>query len=348
MTRPVLLLALMVLLSGVVDNAQAQRSRKKQDKQLATVQGVIKNDARKKFRVSYDEIKTSLRKIVIPKKPPYPPGWDTMNEEDRKEWLSKFFESDVGKRFLKQQEKTLNEAASFEVKYNDKGDFIVYDVPPGEYGLQGRIDKDIDGITYGFEVFARIKVLTDVDQIKLQPIPVTITPFFKQGQLAPPIKIKSHKGEELNFDLGPYKDHFIFLNFMNSKDPPSFQTQVQEMYKNLGKSHKVRLINIVVDEDKDKAIKFIVGRKLTGGSFGFTKGWENRTVDDYGVRSTPSGWLISPDAERKIVISQHEFFRLARVKPSVTAIIKDRIDGKDTPTLATPPEEGEGEEEKEE
>ena len=220
-------------------------------------------------------------------------------------------------------------------------------MPPGEYGLQGRIDTEIDGITYGFEVFARIKVLPDVDQIKLEPIPVTITPFFKQGQPAPKISIKSHKGEKLHFDLGPYKDHYIFLNFMNSKDPPSFQTQVQDMYKNLGKSHKVKLINIVVDEKKDEAIKWIIKKKLTGGSFGFTSGWENRTVDDYGVRSTPSGWLISPDAERKIVISQHEFFRLARVKPSVTSIIKDRIEGKDTPTRATPPEEGEEEEEEE-
>lgn len=347
-SRLVFPLILGLLFANVAQNAHAQR-KKKAEKQLAAIQGVIKNDSRKKFRVSYDEIKTSLRQIVVPKQPPVPRGWKTMNEADRKQWLTKFLESDKGKRFVKDREKTLNEAATFEVKYNDKGDFVVYDVPPGDYGLQGRIDKDIDGVTYGFEVFARIKVLDDVDQIKLEPIPVTITPFFKQGQPAPPINLKSLNGEKLNFDLKAYAGHYIFLNFMNTGDlTPDFQNQVQNMYKTIGKSHKVKLITIVLDDiekdaDKKKTIKWLVDKKFTSGSFAFTNGWDSKVVEDYGIRSTPSGWLIAPGADRKVIISQHEFFRLARVKPSVTAIVQDRIDGKDTPTLADPKEEAQSE-----
>jgi len=159
--------------------------------------------------------------------------------------------------------------------------------PPGEYGLQGRFDKEIEGITYGFEVFARIKVLGDVDQLKLEPVPVTITPLFEQGQP----------------------------------------------------------VSIVLDEDRKKAIKWLIDKEFKQGSYGFPKeGWEDKTVDAYGVRSTPSGWLISNDSERKILISQHEFFKLARVKSSITEIVRDRIDGKDTPTPAKEPE-SEGEKE---
>jgi hypothetical protein len=344
MLRVVFPLVLAFVFANVVQTSQAQSPRKAQKQQLATVQGVIKNDSRKKFRVSYDEIKTALRKIIIPKDPPFPANWKSMDEAGRKGWLTKFLQSERGKRFVKNREKTLNEAPSFEVKYNDKGNFVVYDVPPGDYGLQGRIDKEIEGVNYGFEVFARIKVLEDVDQIKLEPIPVTITPFFKQGQFAPPINLKSLSGESLNFDLAAYKDHFIFLNFMNTSDlTPGFQQQVQAMYKALGKSHKVKLITIVMDDitkdsAKKKTINWLKSKKITSGSFAFTNGWDDSAIEDYGVRSTPSGWLISPDAERKIVISQHEFFRLARMKPTITAIIKDRIDGKDTPTLATPEE----------
>jgi hypothetical protein len=329
-----------IALSLMCFGNQANAQRKKKEKRFATVQGVIKNDSRKAFRVKYDEIKTSLRKVVIPKSPPFPKNWDKATEDQRKEWLGKFYQSERGKKFLKDQEKVLNDAPTFDVKYNDDGDFIVYDVTPGDYGLQGRIDKEIDGITYGFEVFARIKVLDDVDQIKLQPIPVTITPLFKQGQPAPEISLKTSKGDDLNFNLKAYKDHYIFLNFMNSGDrTPGYQKQVQEMYKALGKSHKVKLISVVLDKDQTKAIKWLIKKKFTEGSYGFTKGWDHETIEAYGVRSTPSGWLISKDADRKIMMTQHEFFQLARLKESVTAIVRDRIDGKDTPTLATPPEE---------
>lgn len=317
---------------------QAQAQRKKSKKQYATVEGVIKNDARKAFRVSYDEIKTSLRKVVVPPTPPFPRQWKTMNEEDRKGWLTKFYESDRGKRFLKEQERILSDAPTFEVKYNKKGNFIVYDVPPGDYGLQGRVDKDIDGVTYGFEVFAKIKVLGDVDQLKLEPVPVTITPLFKQGQAAPPISIPTIKGNKLTFDLEAYKGHYIFLNFLNSTDlTPGYQQQVQDMYKALNKTHKVKLVSVVLDKDSTKAIKWLIKKKFKQGSFGFPpKSWDDKTVNAYGVRSTPSGWLISNDEDRKIMISQHEFFRLASVKSSITKIVSDRIEGKDTPTLAKP------------
>lgn len=326
-----------LLLSGFSGEAIAQRKPK--TKQLATVQGVIKNDSRKAFRVSYDEIKTSLRKVVIPKDPPVPSTWKDMKQDQQRKWLADFYKSDRGKRFLKEREKMLNEAVSFDVKYNDDGDFTVYDVPPGDYGIQGRIDKEIDGITYGFEVFARIKVLDDVDQVKLKPIPVTITPLFKQGQAAPPMKVLTSKGKELNFDLPAYKDHFIFLNFMNTTDQtPGYQQLVQDIYKEIGKSQKVKLVSIVLDDDQTKAIKWLVKKKFVQGSYGFTKGWDHEMVEAYGVRSTPSGWLISKDKDRKIMMTQHEFFRLARMKDSVADIVRDRIEGKDTPTLATPPE----------
>jgi len=330
--------AITLTFSITANEAQAQRKKKKE--QLATIQGVIKNDSRKSFRVSYDEIKTSLRKVVIPTPPPFPSNWQSMKPEDQKGWLAKFYQSDKGKAFLKKREKELNDAVSFEVKYNDEGDFTVYDVPPGDYGLQGRIDKEIKGITYGFEVFARIKVLDDVDQVKLQPIPVTITPLFKQGQPAPPLSLVTNKDEKLSYDLDSFKDHYIFLNFMNTSDQtPGYQQQVQDMHKAIGKSHKVKLISIVMDEERGDAIKWLLKKKFTEGSYGFTQGWDNETIDAYGVRSTPSGWIISPDKDRKILMSQHEFFRLARIKSSITDIVRDRIDGKDTPTLATPPEE---------
>jgi len=355
------LLVILLAMVFTADFAAAQRgsARKKQvkkpaKKELAVVSGVIKVDRRKDFQVKYDEINTKLRQEVQVEKLPTPSQWNTMKEVDRKQWLTKFYQSDRGKRFLQTQEKKLKNAAVFDVRYNDKGKFEVYDVPPGTYGLQGRVDKEIEGILYGFEVFAKIVVSKDVDQVKLAPIPIEITPLFKPNQAAPPIRVKTNDGKELTYDLAAYKDHYIFLNFLNTKDVgPGYQEQVQQMYKDLGKSHKVKLVSIVLD-DKDKddeegkgradAIKWLLSKKLKHGSYCFTDGWEHSVTQAYGIRSTPSGWLISPDKDRKILMSQHEFFQQARVKASITNIIRDRIDGKDQPTLAKPPEKADADE----
>ncbi len=324
----------------------AQRKARGQKKQLATISGVIEIDKRKDFRITYDEIKTAIRQEVIPQKLPLPSQWSKMVEADRKTWLAKFYESDRGKSYLERQKKKFSEAPAFEVKYNSKGDFVIYDVPPGTYGLRGRIDKEIKGILYGFEVFAKIKVLDDVDELRLGPIPIEVTPLFKSNQPAPELRVAANDGKELNFDLKAYKDHYIFLNFLNTADiAPGYQEQIQKMYKSLGKSHKVKLISIVLDEDKDKAIKWLIDKKYRYGSYGFTEGWDHEVTRTYGVRSTPSGWLISPDADRKIAISQHEFFRLARAKESITELVRDRIEGKDTPTPAKKEDEPVGKEE---
>ena len=329
--------------------AQRGSAKKKDKKQLAVISGVIEIDSREDFQVSYEEINTKLRQEVMVDKLPTPPQWETMIEVDRKEWLSKFYASDKGKGFLKEQEQKIKNASVFDVKYNDKGNFVVYDVPPGTYGLQGRFDKEVDGITYGFEVFAKIEVDNEVDQVKLAPIPIEITPLFKPNQAAPPINVKTNDNKDITFDLKAYKDHYIFLNFLNSTDKaPGYQEQVQQMYKDLAKSHKVKLISIVLDEKKDQAIQWLIAKELKGGSYAFTKGWDHAVTSDYGVRSTPSGWLISPDKDRKILMSQHEFFQMARVKATITAIVKDRIDGKDKPTLAKPPEDAEASESSEE
>ena len=123
--------ALILALSGFADEAQAQRKnqRRKKSDRLATVQGVIKNDSRKSFRVSYDEIKTSLRKIVNPTPPPVPSNFEDMKPEAQRKWLADFYQTNRGKNYLKKREKELNDAPAFDVKYNDKGDFTVYDVP---------------------------------------------------------------------------------------------------------------------------------------------------------------------------------------------------------------------------
>jgi hypothetical protein len=209
---------------------------------------------------------------------------------------------------------------------------VVYDVPVGVYGIRGRIDREIGGNRYSFEVFAQIEVLKGVDELALQPLSVEVTPLIEPKQVAPPIDIRTHDNKEV-MQLKTFGDDYLFLNFWTSTSPSAVEEQklVQEMFAALKPKFNVRLLSINIDNDRKKALDFIVQHKLKG-SHGFTGGVEHRTIFDYGVRSFPSFWLIGKDDN--ILMSQFEIAQAMRVKPSITVIVSDRIEGKDAPTLA--------------
>jgi len=208
----------------------------------------------------------------------------------------------------------------------------VYDVPVGVYGIQGRVDKEIGGTSYGFEVFGQIEILKDVDELILPPMRVEVTPLLKPKQATPPIDVRTHDNKQ-QMTLKTFGDDYLFVNFWTSVSPTAEAEQklVQEMYKALKPKYKMRLLSINIDKDRPKAIDYIKKHGFAG-SHGFTDGVEHRTIFDYGARSFPSFWLIGKDD--KILMSQYEIAQAMRVKPTLTEIISDRIEGKDTPTLA--------------
>ena len=342
----VLLSALTVCLSLMSGSAFAipwipqETAAKKNDNEFAVVRGQISHAGEvSKANVSFDEIKAVMNQRVMPPPVPFPAQWQAMNAEDRKQWVEVFQNSDEGKRFVQQRDKMLKEAKSFEVIFDEDGEFAVYDVPPGTFGLQGRIDKEIDGIMHAFEVFAKIEVEADVQVVQLKPIPIVTTPLYKRGQAAPAISVKSIDGEKtINFDVPEFDGKYVFLNFWFSGDPDrNYQKQIQKMAADLKDSHSLALLSISIDTDRERALAAIKEGEFTGVN-GIAGGWEHPIIDAYAVRSTPSGWLLTPD--RKIHMTQHEFYQALRVKQSMTDVIRDRIDGKDKPTLAERSDKG--------
>ena len=110
------------------------------------------------------------------------------------------------------------------------------------------------------------------------------------------------------------------------------QQSVQKMVADLKDKQNLGLLNICMDESRNAAVKHIMKNQYKLGLHGFTNGRDHETVDRYGVRSTPTGFLISPDGN--IAMSQYEFYNLTKVKDSLTTVIEDRITGKDEPTPA--------------
>lgn len=326
------LLVVLVLMSVNVPLALSQDD-------TANVRGKIEFDPTRqtspdgeKLTVPFAEIGAKLRERVIPPRAPLPEGFSDWELAERQKWEKEFLASDAGKAFLEQRKQLFDNAKSFDVKFEKDGKFVIFDVPVGVYGLSGRVDKKIGESTYGFEVFAQIEILEGVDELNLQPLSVAITPLLNAGQSAPPISVKTHDGK-LELNLETFQDNYLFLSFWTIESPTvkREQTLVQEMYQTLESKYDLRLLSINVDQDQKKALPFVVENELKG-NHGFTGGHDHPTIFNYGVRSYPSFWLIGKDG--KILMTQFEIAQAMRVKPSLTAIVSDRIEGKDNPTPA--------------
>jgi len=340
------------LLTATTANAQAKNDKvagskqirgKKPNKRqkLVTVRGQVdQSDNAGKFKINVKEIDTTLNQQVDLPRAPFPKAWDKASPAAKAKWLKQFEASATGRRFIARNKQIIEDAPAFNLRYSPEGDFVIYDVPPGVYGLQGRVDKEIDGLLHAFEVFAKITISKDVDEVKLDPLPVLVTPLLVSGKPAPKVNVVTFDGDaKLTLDSNKLKGKYVFLNFwstddyQNKKTGVDHQKSVQAMVGALKDKHDLGLLNICMDKDRRSAVKYIIENNYKLGLHGFTNGRAHETVDLYGVRSTPTGFLIAPD--RSIAMSQYEFYNLTKVKDSLITVIQDRITGKDKPTPAT-------------
>ena len=321
-----------------------------QDKGVATIRGKVAYDKTlvkswdgSRLVVPYKEIKAKIRQKVQPKTPRLPNGFAKYSAADKLKWEKDFLASSAGNKLIAHNKKLIEEASAFDVKFEEDGKFVIYDVPYGTYGIQGRIDKEIDGKVYAFEVYGEIPVVNGMDDIPLKAMRVEVTPLLRKGDQAPPVAVRTHDNKVvIKLDHKAFKGKMVFLNFWTTKSPSAAKEQqmVQTMYAKLKKKHPIKLISICVDGNgsfdkkmRRASLDFVIENKLKEGSHGFTDGVEHRTVFDYGVRSFPSFCLIGTDG--KIMMSQFEIAQAMRIKPNLETIVEDRIAGRDAPTPAS-------------
>jgi hypothetical protein len=331
---------LTIFASHLVDAQQVERTPAKSagkdriNDEGATIKGTVEFDPNFKnswngadLEIPFPEIKTKLFQQVELPPVPLPADWNDMNPEAQQAWAKSFEESEAGKTLLAEQDKLLSTANDFDVILEKDGKFVVYDVPPGIYRLRGRVDKELKGTTFGFEVFAQIEVAKKLNEVRLPPIQVAVTPMLKAGEIAPPIDVESMElGESIT--LNRFKNNYVLVSFWITNSPSAaYQNKIQEAFIKIQDKHPIQLLSICVDEQPEQAKRFILEEKLGQGSHGFTGGFGHRTMLDYGIRAIPSFWLISPDG--KISMSQYDFANAFRVKNDLMQIISDRIEGTD-------------------
>ena len=298
----------------------------------ATVRGRFLQSEKAGHQVDFAKYKMKLVQLIQLPQPDLPEDWPKMSFEERQKWLNDFEQTEAGKQLIIKQDQMIAERATFDIKIEDSGKWVVFDVPTGQYGIAGgRIEKVKDGVKFAYELFgSQVEVTKDVDEVALDPIQVMVTPLLESGSQAPDFKVATHnnKGQMV---LRHFSGKHLFIYFWSTESPPSvaFFGQVKQMYEQLSEKHSLELLNISLDAERKKAVDLVIQEKLKG-RHGFTDGLEHPMIEAYGVRSFPSLWLISPDG--KIELTNMDFRRISRAGTSSLAEIVDlTIQGKPLP-----------------
>lgn len=335
-----LLVVVLVACPAATQSVSGQQKNKKYD---TTIRGKVTLEGQKlrswngdNLSVDITKISARLREYV--KLPPlkYPVGHEQWTIQQRVEWEDKFAATPEGKQVLARNQKMVEEGNSFDLKVERDGSFVVFDVPAGVYAIQGRYDRKIGEVNYAYEVFGKLEVGKDVDEIKLDPIQVEITPQYPRGEPAPPFKVTTYN-DEANLELKLYKDKLLLINFWSVKSPVAAKEQkaVQATLGKIPAEEKYNVLSINIDKDRTKALRLLSEKKLLQGSHGFTLGLGNPSLFNYGIRGVPSYWLI--DTEGNVLINQYEFAELMRTNESIEAIIIERLKNNQVPVPAVRP-----------
>ena len=327
----------LVIVFGASGDLLGQRRAKKKKNDAATVRGLIVQNIDPDLRLPYNDLNIRMVEQVRLPLPETPSGYDDWELEKQKKWVEAYEASEEGKKLIAERQRINDGAQSFDVKVEKNGKFVVYDVPPGRYGMHGRADKKIENKKYAFEVFGQIDVEKEVDELELGKIMISATRQISRGEDVPAIKLETFDGKAVlkNRHL---RNKYVLVHFWAKASPPSveFLPVIKTMYGKLGKRTDFELLSVNMDEDRKVGLEYVKKNRFKGWH-GFAGDWEHKTVTEFGVRAIPSLFLIGPDS--KILMTNNEFLQAFRSgKDDLAQIIEDRIAGRDTPEVKVPTE----------
>ena len=330
----ILALFVLVVIFSAGTDACGQRNKKK--KELATVKGRIVQNEDPNLRLPYNDLNIRLVEQIRLPIPETPPEFKDWPPEKRKKWIDDFEASPEGKKLIERRKKLHDAANTFDIKVEKNGKFIVYDVPPGRYGMHGRADKKIDNKLYAFEVFGQIEVREEVDQLDLGRMVIATTRLVSRGEKTPNIELETFDGIQLSND--DVKGKFVVVYFWSMASPATaeFLPVVKKLQSEFANRPNFELLSVNLDDDRDAALKFMNDNGVEGLR-GYAGDWEHKTVTEFGVRAIPALFLLGDNG--KVLMTRGEFLQAFQAgKDDLTNIVDDRIAGRDTPDAKSPTE----------
>jgi len=282
----------------------------------------------------WKEFKAAILEKVELDYPPFPDDWAGRTMEQRRQWLGEFSASEAGKKFDAKQEAKLAARKVFPIDVEADGTYSVYDVPPNDYVIEGWITKEAKAdakIRYRLDAFGEFSV-GKVNEVELGEMELLVNRIFAEGDRAPKVSGKQLDGEALS--LSDFKGSYVLIDYWAAGfgSGEFMMPQLKKVQEEIASKYKLKILSISLDEKKADTQAFVKKHGITWPQI-FAGDWEHEAVTAFGVRSSPSFWLIDPKGN--IALTNGQIMQRYGVSQSLAEILEDNISGENK--LAPPP-----------
>jgi len=294
---------------------------------LATINGGFALPDDVGFEMEWSEFRPRIVEKLELQALPLPENWAQMSPEERQTWFEEFYNSPQGKQFREARQKALAERRRFPIDIDAEGKYTVYDVPRGDYVLEGSLLK-IAGPEnapkkYRLQAYGEFAI-GDADVVELGEIVLIVDRIFEAGDEAPAIQLPAFSGESLS--LSKLRGQYVLIDYWGSGFEPSqfMLPQLQEAHQQLSEKYKLQILSISLDEELEDAKDYVQAHSIPWLQ-GYAGQWDHPAVTALGVRGVPSFWLIDPQG--KIALANDEFMQRYALAQSLSAVVDDFLSG---------------------
>ena len=311
---------------AISDSKKNQVEQQQQEEQrVATIRGELVLDSDIITELDWESMQGTLGQLVALQKPRLPDEWPEMALDLRQAWLNEFYQTDDGKRLQKANHQILENRHLQEFRIRDKGKFVIYDVPQGRFEMRVVAQKVVDEKTYVVESYVQFDV-GEVDEMDFSKMQLDVLRLLKLGDEAPEIIGTSATGEKLS--LSDLRGQYVLMAFGSTANP-AFQAttrSLKDASQSTESSDKLVVLTVTVDEDEKAVAEFNDKNGVDWYCLNLGK-WDQETLNNYGLKSVPSIWLIDPSG--KIVLTGQQFvLELNRTKYPFGKLVDDAIAGR--------------------
>lgn len=274
--------------------APPRESAKSAEREGSTIRGRLVVPEKQRAAVDLTQFEAILLERVELPAPPVPENWNTFTAEQNQAWWAEFQNSEAGKAFLAERQRLQESAKVFKIRWEPDGKFVLYDVPPGVYSLQGYLEMPLNDIVHALELFGELTVSSGADEIVIGDVPLEITPLWENGQSVPNISGKTLDGKPVTLSNKPGSPRHMLLFWSRESVPANdILKRLTEWRAARGDAPQIPLWIIALDADDAELRKALSESPLpTDTTVVAGEGWQGPWTVGLGVRGVPSLWLI--------------------------------------------------------
>lgn len=271
------------------------------------------------------ELEGVMIQQVALQQPEFPADWESRSVEARRAWMTEFQESDDGRALIAANEKLLEDRLRFPVAVDSEGEFVIYDVPPGDYSLAASAERKAGDERWIVQAFGQITI-GEVDEVELGAMPLESVRLLSMGEVAPALVGKDVDGRAIT--LEELRGKYVLLNFAVVTNPAYEQTvaSLKQAVNQNSLADRLQIVTVAIDGDMDQLRSSIARQEMTWPVMALGS-WDVGVLNGWGVKSVPSFWLI--DDEGEIVLTGQQFlYEVSRADGSLGDLLDDAVAGR--------------------